>query len=74
MTEPTGLDTHEGDPRVGAAVEELRALLRSFGDVEPDLMDERFYVHAYNELDLAGRAIIDAFDREQCSPGDRPCE
>ena len=37
-------------------------------------MDERFYVHAYNELDLAGRAIIDAFDRAGRSRGDCPCE
>jgi hypothetical protein len=28
-------------------------------------MDERFYLHAYNELDLAARTIIDAFDRER---------
>ncbi|KGN37612.1 hypothetical protein [Knoellia subterranea] len=70
MKESTGLDARDGDPRVSAAVEELRALLRSFDDVEPDLMDERFYAHAYNELDLAGRAIIDAFDREGRSTGD----
>ena len=25
----------------------------------------RFYIHAYNELDLAARTIIDAFDRER---------
>ena len=33
-------------------------------------MDARFYIHAYNELDLAGRTIIEAFDRERQASGD----
>jgi len=28
-------------------------------------MDTRFYIHAFNELDLAARTIINAFDRER---------
>ncbi len=28
-------------------------------------MDARFYIHVYNELDLAGRTTIEAFDRER---------
>ncbi len=50
---------------LATAVEELRTLLRAFDEVEPTSMDERFYIHAYNELDLAGRTVIDAFDRER---------
>ncbi len=26
-------------------------------------MVERFYIHAINELDLAGRTVVDALDR-----------
>lgn len=47
------------------AIDELRSLLRAFDEVEPADMDERFYIHAYNELDLAGRTIIEAFEGEQ---------
>lgn len=50
-------------PELAATIDELRSLLRAFDDVRPSDMDERFYLHAYNELDLAGRTIIDAFDR-----------
>lgn len=56
-------------PNLTAAVEELRALLRAFDEVESAAMDERFYIHAFNELDLAGRTIIDAFDRDRVTPG-----
>lgn len=52
-------------PELAAAIDELRSLLRAFDEVRPSDMDERFYLHAYNELDLAGRTIIDAFDRER---------
>ena len=63
----SGDDTGERDdiPEVAAAIDELRSLLRAFDEVRPSDMDERFYLHAYNELDLAGRTIIDAFDRER---------
>jgi len=37
-------------------------------------MDEHFYIHAYNELDLAGRTIIHAFDRERRGTDDRQVE
>lgn len=50
-------------PELAAVIDALRSLLRAFDEVEPANMDERFYLHAYNELDLAGRTIIDAFDR-----------
>ncbi len=49
-------------PSLAAAVSELRTLLAQFDRVRPSDMDERFYIHAYNELDLAGRTIINAFD------------
>lgn len=63
----TGDDIGERDdiPELAAAIDELRALLRAFDEVRPSDMDERFYLHAYNELDLAGRTVIDAFDRER---------
>jgi hypothetical protein len=42
---------------LAAAIDELRSLLRAFDDVRPSDMYERFYLHAYNELDLlAGRS------------------
>lgn len=52
-------------PELAAAVDELRTILRAFDDVRPADMDERFYIHAYNELDLAGRTIVIAFDQER---------
>jgi hypothetical protein len=45
----------------------LRSLLRAFDEVEPAAMDERFYIHAFNELDLAGRTVVDAFDRDRAA-------
>ncbi|CCH74382.1 hypothetical protein BN11_430022 [Nostocoides australiense Ben110] len=67
----SGDDTGERNdiPELAAAVDELRTLLRAVDDVRPADMDERFYIHAYNELDLAGRTIIDAFDRERRGDG-----
>ena len=67
----SGDDTGERNdiPELAAAVDELRALLQAFDDARPADMDERFYIHAYNELDLAGRTIIDAFDRERRGDG-----
>lgn len=59
-------------PELAAVIDELRSLLRAFDEVEPANMDERFYLHAYNELDLAGRTIIDAFDRERGRREERP--
>ena len=61
----SGDDKGERDdiPELAATIDELRSLLRAFDDVRPSDMDERFYLHAYDELDLAGRTIIDAFDR-----------
>lgn len=66
-----GDDTGERNdiPELAAAVDELRTLLRAVDDVRPADMDERFYIHAYTELDLVGRTIIDAFDRERRGDG-----
>jgi hypothetical protein len=61
------LDESDETPELADVIDELRSLLRAFDNVEPAVMDERFYIHAYNELDLAGRTIIDAFDRERGS-------
>lgn len=71
MTTGDGLGERNDLPELAAAIDELRSLLRDFDEVRPSDMDERFYLHAYNELDLAGRTIIDAFDRERRSMGDR---
>lgn len=61
------VDERSDPPSLPVAVEDLRSLLGSFDQVEPADMDARFYVHAYNELDLASRIIIQAFDRERGS-------
>lgn len=61
----TGAERDGTVPPLAAAVSELKTLLAEFDRVRPSDMDERFYIHAYNELDLAGRTIIDAFDRER---------
>ena len=67
----SGDDTGERNdiPELAAAVDELRALLQAFDDARPADMDERFYIHAFNELDLAGRTIIEAFDRDRVARG-----
>ena len=65
MTSGDDMGERDDIPELAAAIDELRSLLRAFDRVRPPDMDERFYVHAYNELDLAGRTIIDAFDRER---------
>lgn len=62
-------DEHDDPPALPVAIDELRSLLGSFDEVAPDNMDERFYIHAYNELDLASRTIIEAFDRERQASG-----
>lgn len=65
MTSGDDMGERDDIPELAAAIDELRSLLRAFDDVRPSDMDERFYLHAYNELDLAGRTVIDAFDRER---------
>lgn len=62
---PGGDAFDERDVRheLAAAIDDLRSLLRAFDEVEPAAMDERFYIHAFNELDLAGRTVVDALDR-----------
>jgi hypothetical protein len=61
---PGGDAFDERDVRheLAAVIDGLRSLLRAFDEVEPAAMDERFYIHAFNELDLAGRTVVDAFD------------
>lgn len=70
MTDGDVFDERDDRPDLTAAIEELRSLLGSFDEVEPAAMNTRFYIHAYNELDLAGRTIIEAFDRERQASGD----
>ncbi len=65
MTSGDDMGERDDIPELAAAIDELRSLLRAFDDVRPSDRDECFYLHAYNELDLAGRTVIDAFDRER---------
>ena len=62
---PGGAAFDERDVRheLAAAIYDLRSLLRAFDEVEPAAMVERVYIHAVNELDLAGRTVVDALDR-----------
>lgn len=69
MEDENGSDQADCRSDLSAAIEELRTLIRDFDDVELADMDERFYVHAFNELDLAGRTIIEAFDRDRAARG-----
>ena len=64
---PGGDAFDERDVRheLAAVIDGLRSLLRAFDEVEPAAMVERFYIHAFNELDVAARTIINAFDRER---------
>ena len=39
-------------PELAATIDELRSLLRAFDDVRPSDMDERFYLHPYNAVNL----------------------
>lgn len=40
--------------------EELRALVSAFADASPDRMTPHFYAHAFNEYDVAVRALLEA--------------
>ena len=41
-------------------LEELRALVSAFADASPDRMTPHFYAHAFNEYDVAVRALLEA--------------
>ena len=41
-------------------LEELRALVSAFADASPDRMTPHFYAHAFNEYDIAVRALLEA--------------
>ena len=41
-------------------LEELRALVSAFADASPDHMTSHFYAHAFNEYDIAVRALLEA--------------
>jgi len=40
-------------------------MLHDLDAVDLSAMTLHFYVHAYNELDLLARAVIEAYDRER---------
>lgn len=41
-------------------LEELRALVSTFADASPEGMTPHFYAHAFNEYDVAVRALLAA--------------
>ncbi len=41
-------------------LEELRELVSAFADASPDHMTPHFYAHAFNEYDVAVRALLEA--------------
>ncbi|ROS23722.1 hypothetical protein EDF34_2782 [Cellulomonas sp. PhB150] len=44
-------------------VDGLRQLISAFDDVGPQDMTDVFYVHAFNEYDIAVRELLQAVDR-----------
>lgn len=52
-------DTHQPQDFRSILVE-LRGLVRAFADTPPDHMTPHFYAHAFNEYDIAIRALLDA--------------
>lgn len=53
-------------PEIAEILRELRSLTHAFGDVSPDA-PLHFYVHAFHELDLNVRALLDALDAADLS-------
>lgn len=47
-------------PTVAEAIEELRRLIDDFEDVRMDEMTTMFYIHAFNELTMSGRQLLEA--------------
>ena len=56
---------------VAAILEELRVLVHGFADTPPDRMTPHFYAHAFNEYDIAIRALLDALDMRRMREADR---
>ena len=52
-------------------LEELRELVSAFADASPDHMTPHFYAHAFNEYDIAIRALLDALDMRRMREADR---
>lgn len=57
---PRGLAVGE---QVLEVVDGLRQLISAFDDVGPQDMTDVFYVHAFNEYDIAVRELLQAVDR-----------
>ena len=47
---------------VQVILEELRGLVYGFADTPPDRVTPHFYAHAFNEYDMAVRALLHATD------------
>lgn len=56
---------------VQVILEELRGLVYVFADTPPDRMTPHFYAHAFNEYDIAIRALLHALDMPHVRDGDR---
>ncbi|NDO90132.1 hypothetical protein [Cellulosimicrobium composti] len=61
---PTGAHMVVAEPDASVtlpdAIEEARRLLAAFDDVRPDDMADAFHIHAYNELTIVLRDLLDA--------------
>lgn len=55
---PPAPGNRPGDFR--SILEELRALVSTFADASPEGMTPHFYAHAFNEYDVAVRALLAA--------------
>lgn len=55
---PPAPGNRPGDFR--SILEELRELVSAFADASPDHMTPHFYAHAFNEYDIAVRALLEA--------------
>jgi hypothetical protein len=69
MTDGEDANARDDTPDSATAIAEMRPLVGSFGDVEPADMDERPYIHAFNELDLrAARSLSVSVSRSMNAP------
>jgi hypothetical protein len=62
LEDEAGADRRTQTARLTDAIDELRTLINVFDETSPRDMTAEFYIHAFNEYDLAVRALPDAFD------------
>lgn len=67
-----GISSEEQRPSVADLVADARELIADLDDVSPSEMNSLYYIHAYNELTLALRDLLDALDESEV-PGPGAC-